>query len=37
MADKIGLTSEIKELKLGKSFMKGDDPCFHTFRCKYIF
>jgi len=36
MADKLGLTNEIKEIKLGKSFMKGDHPCFHTFRYDFM-
>ena len=37
MAEKLGLTNEVKEIKLGKSFMKGDHPCFHTFRCESVF
>lgn len=36
MAEKLGLTREVKEIKLGKSFMKGDNPCFHTFRYDFM-
>ena len=36
MADKLGLSNEIKEIKLGKSFMKGDHPSFHTFRYDFM-
>ncbi|XP_054712398.1 ELL-associated factor 1-like [Uloborus diversus] len=36
MADKLGLANEIKEIKLGKSFMKGEHPCFHTFRYDFM-
>lgn len=36
MAGKLGLTNEIKELKLGKSFGKGENTSFHTFRYDFM-
>lgn len=33
MANKLGLTNEVKELKIGKTFGRGEGA-FHTFRCK---
>lgn len=35
MANKLGLTNEVKELKIGKTFGRGEGA-FHTFRCKYF-
>ncbi|GFQ69710.1 ell-associated factor Eaf [Trichonephila clavata] len=36
MANKLGLSNEVKEMKLGKSFGRGDHPSFHTFRYDFM-
>lgn len=37
MAQKLGLGSEVTELKLGKSFMRNGSMGFNSVRCKYLF
>jgi len=35
MADKLGLGTDVKELRLGSSFTNPRGSAFHTFRCKF--
>lgn len=35
MADKLGLGSEVRELKLGPSFTNKKSTAFHTLKCEY--
>lgn len=36
MADKLGLGTEVRELKLGTSFTNPKESTFYTLRCKYV-
>lgn len=36
MAERLGLGSEVRELKLGSTFTNNSSTAFHTLKCKYI-